>query len=92
MAEPYKITAVWTEDTIPAAVRNRHNTKAGTWGLLRVLEGEARLVFEEPARTVLATPRSPAVIPPEKWHHVEVAGPVRLQVEFYREHPLGEDE
>lgn len=86
--EPYKTTAIWDEESLPAAIRGRHNTKAGTWGLLRVLEGEVRLVFHEPARTVTVTPASPGLIPPEEWHHVEVTGPMRMQVEFYREKPL----
>ena len=36
---PYKVTAVWTDETLPAAIRNAHSTKPGTWGLLKVLEG-----------------------------------------------------
>lgn len=87
--QPYKVTAEWTEATLPAAIRGRHNTKAGVWGLLRVLEGSALLVFEEPPRTVQVTPDAPAEIPPEQWHHVELHGPARMQVEFYREPPLG---
>lgn len=88
MPEPYKTTAVWDETTLPAAVRGTHSTKAGTWGLLRVLEGTVRLVFHDPARTVLVSPGDPAPIAPEETHHVEVDGPMRMQVEFYREPPL----
>lgn len=88
MPEPYKITAIWDETTLPAAIRGRHNTKPGVWGLLRVLEGEVRLVFHDPARTLAVTPDSPALIPPQAWHHVDVAGPMRMQVEFYREPPV----
>lgn len=87
--QPYKVTAEWDEVTLPTAIRQRHNTKAGVWGLLRVLEGHAALVFEDPARTVQVTPEQPAEIPPEQWHHVELDGPVRMKVEFYREKPLG---
>lgn len=87
--QPYKVTAEWDEVTLPTAIRQRHNTKAGVWGLLRVLEGRAALVFEDPARTVQVTPEQPAEIPPEQWHHVELDGPVRMKVEFYREKPLG---
>jgi tellurite resistance-related uncharacterized protein len=87
-AEPYKSTPVFDEATLPEAIRSAHSTKAGVWGLLRVIEGEARLVFHAPAREVEATPAAPAVIPPEAVHHVELDGPVRLQVEFYREPPL----
>ena len=86
--EPYKITPVFDEATLPDAIRNAHNTKAGVWGLLRVLEGEVRLVFHDPAREVRVTPDRPAPIPPEAVHHVELDGPMRMQVEFYREPPV----
>ncbi len=85
---PYKSTPVFDQDTLPHAIRNAHSTKAGVWGLLRVLEGEVRLVFDEPARQMTVTPDNPAEIPPEAGHHVEVSGPMRMQVEFYREPPL----
>ena len=86
-AEPYKVTPVWDETTLPDGVRHAHSTKAGVWGLLRVLEGEARLVFHDPARVVEVTPATPGTIPPRDVHHVELAGPVRMQVEFYRKPP-----
>lgn len=87
MAEPYKVTAIWDQDTLPAAIRNEHNTKAGTWGLLRVLDGEVDLVFVD-GRTVRVTTDQPGLIPPQDVHHVEATGPFRMQVEFYRENPL----
>ncbi|MGE3692959.1 MAG: DUF1971 domain-containing protein [Novosphingobium sp.] len=87
MPEPYKTTAIWDQDSLPNAIRNAHNTKAGVWGLLRVLEGEVRLVFHDPARTVTVTPDAPGEIAPQAWHHVEVTGPMRMQVEFFREKP-----
>lgn len=85
---PHKVTPVFDETTLPDAIRNAHSTKAGVWGLLRVIEGEARLVFHNPHREVTVTPEAPAPIPPEALHHVELSGAVRLQVEFYREQPL----
>ena len=84
----YRRTVEFTRETVPAVLLRAHSTKAGVWGLLRVIEGEARLVFHEPRREVRATPDSPAQIAPEAIHHVELDGPVRLQVEFYREPPL----
>lgn len=57
------------------------------WGLLRVLEGEVRLVFHQPYREVRVRPGHPARIPPEAVHHVEISGPMRMQVEFYRDFP-----
>lgn len=87
MAEPYKTTPVWDEHTLPAAIRGDHSTKAGVWGLLCVLEGDARLVFHEPRREVHVTPGYPGKIPPTQIHHVELTGPARLFVEFYHEEP-----
>ena len=87
--EPYKTTAIWDEESLPAALRGRHNTKAGTWGLLRVLEGQVRLVFHDPARVLVVTPESPGLIPPQEVHHVETDGPARMHVELYREQPQG---
>jgi tellurite resistance-related uncharacterized protein len=84
---PYKITDVWTEQTLPAAIRNAHSTKAGTWGLLRVLEGEVQLVWEDGSGSETVTPDRPGVIRPQAPHHVEITGPARMQVEFYRERP-----
>lgn len=87
-ATPYKVTAIWDQDTLPAAIRNAHNTKAGTWGLLVVLEGAVDLIFAD-GRAERVTPGNPAVIPPQDVHHVAAAGPFRMQVEFYHEPPLG---
>lgn len=87
MPEPYKTTPVWDETSLPAAVRGEHSTRPGVWGLLRALQGEVRLVFHEPAREVRVTPEHPGKIPPQAIHHVELDGPARLQIEFYREEP-----
>ena len=88
--EPYKTTPVFDQTSLPQAIRNAHSTKAGVWGLLRVLEGEVRLVFHEPRSQVQVTPQNPAPIPPEAVHHVEADAPMRMQVEFYREPPVPE--
>ena len=85
--EPYKITPVWDEQTLPTAIRNEHSTKVGTWGVLRVLEGEVTLVFQDSASSVLVTSGSPALIPPEAVHHVELSGPMKMQVDFHHGRP-----
>lgn len=87
--EPYKTTPVFDADSLPAAIRSEHSTKAGVWGLCRVLEGEVQLVFSDPPRSVRVTPDQPAPIPPQAVHHVEFDAPMRMLVEFYRENPLG---
>lgn len=85
---PYKSTPEFDEATLPQALRNDHSTKAGVWGLLRVLEGRVSLVFHDPARTVEVTVENPAQIEPQALHHVVTHGPMRMRVEFYHEPPL----
>ena len=98
-AEPYRRTATFDERTIPVGLLGAHSTKAGTWGLLRVEQGELRVWFEPPlALEAIGRPGSPIAIPPQLRHQVRLSDPVRFHVEFLRvpgdEAPLGghEDE
>jgi tellurite resistance-related uncharacterized protein len=38
----YKRTPLFTEANVPKAVLTRHNTKAGTWGLIHVVRGRLK--------------------------------------------------
>ena len=87
MQTPYAASPVFDEQSLPDALRNDHRTKAGTWGLLRVLAGEVRLIFTKPHAELLVTPAHPAIIPPTETHYVVPVGPMRMQVEFFRERP-----
>jgi len=87
-SKPYGSSPVFDEKNLPDALRNEHRTKDGTWGLLRVLEGEVLLVFKDADGPLRVTADHPAMIPPQAPHHVEIVGPMRMQVEFYLEPPL----
>ncbi|WP_428679750.1 DUF1971 domain-containing protein [Reyranella sp.] len=82
----YKSTPVFDETTLPAALRREHRTKAGVWGIIRVLEGEVRLVIVGGAETIL-TPDRPGLVLPDQPHHVEPLGKMRMQVDFYDQAP-----
>ena len=84
---PYSSSPVFDQDTLPAALRARHDTKAGVWGLIRVLEGELKLTYLEPASEVILQPGHPGLIEPQQPHFVTPLGPMRMQVEFYHEPP-----
>ncbi|HQS17126.1 MAG TPA: DUF1971 domain-containing protein [Reyranella sp.] len=91
MPIPYKSTPVFDETTLPAALRREHRTKDGVWGVIRVLEGEVRLVLDDgsdAAGTVL-TPDRPGLVLPEQPHHVEPLGRMRMQVDFHDHAPEG---
>ncbi len=90
---PYKSTPVFDETTLPAALRREHRTKAGAWGVIRVLEGELRLVLDDGPGAgsdgTILTPDRPGLIHPQQTHHVEPLGRMRMQVDFYGQPPEG---
>jgi tellurite resistance-related uncharacterized protein len=83
--EAYRSTPVFTEATVPSALLHAHQTKAGTWALIRVLEGRLLYrVLDPPGERVLDPAGAPGVVEPGVLHEVAVLGPVRFQVEFHR--------
>jgi tellurite resistance-related uncharacterized protein len=87
-AQPYARTAEFTEATVPAGLLRAHTTKAGAWGLIRVLEGQLIYRITDPrcpaSETVLTPETGPGVVEPTIVHEVEPRGAVRFFVEFYR--------
>ncbi|WP_313805110.1 DUF1971 domain-containing protein [Sphingobium sp.] len=84
---PYRSTPVFDQDTLPAALRSRHSTKAGVWGLLRIIEGEVRLTYLDPAWEMVLSPDTPGLLLPQQPHFVTPLGPMKMQVEFYDHAP-----
>lgn len=84
--KPYRTTAIFDEKTLPAALRREHRTKAGAWGIIRVLEGRLRLMFPD-GRSELLAPDKAGLIRPEETHWVEPVGAMQMQVEFYDAEP-----
>lgn len=80
---PYRSTPIFDETTLPAALRGEHRTKAGVWGVIRVLDGELRLVHLDPPSDTVLTPQAPGLIAPQQPHFVEPLGAMRMQVDFY---------
>jgi len=85
---PYRSTPVFDEMTLPAALRGERRTKAGVWGVIRVIEGSLKLHFPDPRLDKTLTPDNPGHILPEQPHFVEPIGPVRVQVDFYNGPPV----
>ena len=84
---PYKRTAVFTETTVPAALRRAHATKAGAWGMIHVLDGRLAYRITDPRRPgserVLTRDGEPGVGEPTILHEVEPLGAVQFFVEFH---------
>ena len=86
-ARPYRSTPLFDERTLPAALRARHATKAGVWGVIRVIEGQLMLRYLEPPRDLLLDPEHPGLVAPEQPHFVTPLGPLTMRVDFYDEPP-----
>jgi tellurite resistance-related uncharacterized protein len=83
VSTPYRSTPVFDEQTLPQALRQAHTTKAGVWGVIRVLEGCVRYRVEAHDHDIILSPGTPGLVRPQEPHHVEPVGPMRMQVEFY---------
>lgn len=84
---PYRVTAQFSERTIPAALLADHRLRPGTWGVLRVASGAVCYRADAAATGLVLDPDTPAVIPPDTPHHLELIGPVALVIEFYDRKP-----
>lgn len=85
----YKEFPIWTQQTIPEGFKRQHNTKAGTWAKLTVLQGEVNFAMLDDAGKVLSehvfSPAlQPPFIEPQAWHKiVSVSDDVQCQLSFY---------
>lgn len=87
----YKQMPVWTEDEIPEALLSKHNTAAGTWGCLNVLQGRLNFNEVDEAGNITATheltPESDDwIIHPQAWHFIAPqTRDTEIQLSFYCE-------
>lgn len=80
----------FTQASLPARLQAAHTTKAGTWGLLHVLEGSIIYRLEPRGsgeRLVVAGQN--IVIQDQVPHHVAFVTPGRIYIEFYRKTDAG---
>ena len=87
----YKQMPVWTADEIPEALLSKHNTAAGTWGCLNVLQGHLNFNELDEAGNITATheltPESGDwIIHPQAWHFIAPqTQDTEIQLSFYCE-------
>lgn len=84
---PYRSTPIFDQETLPAGLRANHSTKAGVWGLIRVIEGRLQLTYKAPPEEVLLEAGQSGVVAPEQVHFVTPLGAMKMQVDFYNEAP-----
>ncbi|MGE3148260.1 MAG: DUF1971 domain-containing protein [Pseudorhodoplanes sp.] len=75
----------FTPENLPAKLQAAHATKAGTWGLLHVLEGKVLYRLEPPYEDQqLVAAGESVVIESGILHRVAFVEPGRFYVEFHR--------
>ena len=86
---PYRRTPTFARATLPRALLERHDTKAGVWAVLHVVSGAAELVELDAGgeRRQLVTAGGHAVICPEVEHRLALPGEVELFLELWRAEP-----
>jgi len=81
-----KLGQYFTADNIPKGLLKLHNTKAGTWGVIRVARGRLEYAVHEPHERVFElSPDFPGIIEPTMKHQVKaLSDDLQFAVEFYR--------
>lgn len=80
---------VWTKDSLPQMFQEQHNTKAGTWAKLTILQGAIRYSElteqgEIVQQQVFDVDNQSAFVSPQVWHKVEpLTDDLRCQLAFY---------
>ena len=86
---PYRSTPVFDQDSLPAALRAQHDTKAGVWGVIEVISGTLRLTFCDTRKSIELSPGHPGLVAPQQPHFVTPLGAMTMQVHFYDQPPSG---
>lgn len=81
----FKRTPEFNEATLPQGLQSRHTTPTGTWAKITILEGKLtyRILEPEVEENELSVTQ-PGVIEPLVLHEVNIIGPVRGYIGFYR--------
>lgn len=83
-ARRYREIGPFDADAIPAGLFRLHRLKAGAWGIVTILSGGIRFVWDDPEGGTRDLVAGDAIlVPPEVPHHLERTGPVELSISFW---------
>lgn len=81
--EVVRTTETWDERTLPKGLLRAHRIPTGSWGRLRVEQGEVRFQAQtDPVIDVIVRPGDTQAIPPGVEHELDPRGQLRFLVEF----------
>jgi tellurite resistance-related uncharacterized protein len=77
------VTALWSEQDMPASLRRSHRLPKGRWGLLHLEQGTMHFwAATEPALDLVLSAPVDQPIPPTVAHEIEPLGDVRFRIEW----------
>jgi len=82
--QAYTRTKTFTEKSVPAKIRQDHQTAPGVWGLITVVSGEVRYEIPSAEETHILTPGNPGIVEPGISHRANPIGEASFFIEFYR--------
>ena len=88
-------THFFTKDKVPKALLTHHNTAAGVYGQICVMQGIVTFygfadeAATEPEQTIVIEAGQFAVSPPEYWHRVELSDDAQFNINFWTESDAG---
>ena len=68
----------FTPENLPDALRAGHTTKAGVWGVVRVIEGRLKLTYLDPESERILDPQTRGLLLPEQPHFVTPIGTMKM--------------
>lgn len=81
----YSETPIFNEKSTPAKLTSSHNTKAGVWGKLLVLDGALDYILaSDPENVMRVAKGAHCIIEPEIFHYLRLWFPVSFRIEFYK--------
>ncbi|WP_438012854.1 DUF1971 domain-containing protein [Psychrobacter raelei] len=84
-------TPFFTRDNIPPALLTHHNTAAGIYGQICVMQGTVTFfgfadeAATEPEKKIVIQAGQFAVSPPQYWHRVELSDDAQFNINFWSE-------
>lgn len=88
----YKEWPIWSNDTIPNVILDKHNTKEHTYWKINLICWELEYTIFNDDDTVksvtVLTPSHSWIANPQQWHKIKPLWEVKMFVEFYKEKPL----
>ena len=79
-------TPDFDQHSIPKGIQGLHTTAEGIWGKIVISEGSLTYrIFEPELEQRILNEDRYGVVAPQAAHQVELKGPVKFHIEFYRE-------